>query len=144
MHSIQLLEVRFTSESLARLLGIGSGQLLICKHLTKNFMELLGPVAAQKKLDAIQSKNFQCIIPSSEERGRRKARREKEEGEVLLCPLEQFPPVLGEPLFLYIWIMVCFILFLSLLSLSEPSHLTVRPVQSLPLSSSSPVSRHST
>lgn len=91
----QLLDVRFTSESLARLLGIHGNQTLICKHLTKNFMELLGPVAAQKKLDAMQTKNFQCIVPTDKgkikSRGKSKRGKHEDEDVNLLCPLERFP-----------------------------------------------------
>ena len=73
--------------------------MLICKHLTKSFMELLGPVATQRKIDAMQAKNFQCILPTADRgkgKGRVKPRRLKEEEEeVLLCSLTEYPP-LGE------------------------------------------------
>ena len=46
------------------MLGIGPSKALICKHLAKKFMELIGPVAAQKKLDAMQAKGFQVRAPS--------------------------------------------------------------------------------
>lgn len=58
-------------------------------------MELLGPIAAQQKLDAMQGKNFQCIIPTDKGKvkGRGKSKRGKHEDEDvnLLCPLEVFP-----------------------------------------------------
>jgi hypothetical protein len=125
--ALMLLEPRFTSESLARLLGIHSSQILICKHLTKSFMELLGPVATQRKVDAMQAKNFQCVLPSTAERGKgrsraRPRRGREEEEEALLCPFSEFP-----------------------VTTTEPAQVPGRPFSSGPLSSSSPViSRHST
>jgi hypothetical protein len=99
--ALMLLEVRFTSESLAHLLGIHGNQMLICKHLAKNFMALLGPVAAQKKLDAMQGKNFQYIIPTDKGKvkGRGKSKRGKHEDEDdnLLCPLDEYPAVGESP-----------------------------------------------
>ena len=69
--------------------------MLIRKHLAKNFMEVLGPVAAQQKLDAMQEKNFQCIDPTekpkSKGRGKSSRRGKHEDEEDLLCPLSEFP-----------------------------------------------------
>ena len=94
----QLLEVRFTNESLARLLGIHESKMLIRKHLAKKFTEMLGPVAAQKKIDAMQNKSFQPIDPCDRAksgirvRGKsfRRSRHESSEEE-LLCSLNEFP-----------------------------------------------------
>ena len=92
--------MRFNSESLARLLGIHGSQVLICKHLTKNFMELLGPVAAQLKMDAMQSKNFQCIMPTDKGKvkghGKKNRRGKSDDNETLLCSLAVYPAT-GEP-----------------------------------------------
>ena len=64
-------------------------------------MDLLGPVATQKKIDAMQTKNFQCIVPTAEQgkgKGRGKFRHPKaEEENMLLCSLTEFPPVGESP-----------------------------------------------
>ena len=97
----QLLDVHFTSESLAIALGITQSMGLIRGHLSRKFMELIGPVAAQKKYDAMQSKNFIALDPSETGRvGHRqrsrstgsKRGRNQETQENLLCPLDEFPP----------------------------------------------------
>lgn len=89
--------MRFTSESLARLLGIQESKTLIRKHLAKKFMEVLGPVAAQRKLDAMQAKSFQPIDPTDKGKaglgGKARARKSRHYNsqEDLLCPLSEFP-----------------------------------------------------
>lgn len=101
LFSLQLLDVQFTSESLARVLGIAPTKTLLRKHLTKKFMEVIGPVGAQKKLDAIQSKVFQPLDPTekakshrprSRSTGNKRGKHHKQGEEELLCPLEEFPP----------------------------------------------------
>ena len=97
----QLLDVHFTSESLAIALGITQSMGLIRSHLSRKFMELIGPVAAQKKYDAMQSKNFVALDPSetgkvghrqrSRSTGSRRGRNQEAQ-ENLLCPLDEFPP----------------------------------------------------
>lgn len=58
-------------------------------------MELLGPVAAQRKLDAMQTKNFQCIVPTDKGKGKGRGKprqgKHKDDDVNLLCPLERFP-----------------------------------------------------
>lgn len=46
------------------MLGISSTKTVLCKHLSRKFMELIGPVAAQEKVDAMQSKNFVFLDPT--------------------------------------------------------------------------------
>lgn len=100
---LQLLDVQFSSESLARALGISQSKMLIRKHLSKKFMELIGPVAAQNKLDAMQSKTFLPLDPTQMPSGfpRHRSRsvgnrrsRDKAASEQLL-PISQFPAVVG-------------------------------------------------
>jgi len=97
--AVMLLDVQFTSESLAKALGIGQSKTLIRKHLSKKFVELIGPIAAQKKMDAMQTKGFQPLDPTEQPKGWGRSRsrsvgskrgKQKEEEE-LLCPLEEFP-----------------------------------------------------
>lgn len=95
---MQLLDVNFSSESLARALGINQTKTIIRKHLSKKFMELIGPVAAQNKVDALQSKTFVPLdpteVPSGFSRSRSRSvghrRRDKESSQQLL-PMDQFP-----------------------------------------------------
>ena len=63
-------------------------------------MELIGPIAAQKKYDAIQSKNFLALDPSVQGKAGHRARsrsmgsrrgRNQETKEVLLCPFDEHP-----------------------------------------------------
>ena len=56
--------MNFTSESLARVLGISQTKTILHKHLSRKFMELIGPVASQNKVDAMQSKSFVCLDPT--------------------------------------------------------------------------------
>ena len=98
--NMQLLDVHFTSESLAGALGISNSMGLIRTHLSRKFMELIGPIAAQKKYDAMQSKNFVALDPSDTGRAGHRMRsrsmgsrrgRHQDVPEVLLCPLGEFP-----------------------------------------------------
>ena len=98
--NMQLLDVHFTSESLAGALGISNSMGLIRTHLSRKFMELIGPIAAQKKYDAMQSKNFVALDPSDTGRAGHRMRsrsmgsrrgRHQDVQEVLLCPLGEFP-----------------------------------------------------
>lgn len=59
----QVLEVTFTEESLARLLGIPPGKVFLRKHLLRRFLDIVGPVVAQSKIDAQQVKNFTALDP---------------------------------------------------------------------------------
>lgn len=73
---------------------------LVRNHLSRKFLELIGPIAAQKKYDAMQSKNFVALDPSdvgktghrprSRSMGSRRGRTQDAQ-EVLLCPLDEFP-----------------------------------------------------
>lgn len=99
----QLLDVQFTSESLARALGISQSKTLIRKHLSKKFMELIGPVAAQDKVDAMQSKTFVPLDPTeapsgfSRHRSRSVGHRKSQDKAAVeqLLPISQFPAVIG-------------------------------------------------
>ena len=80
-------------------MGIGQSKTLIRKHLSKKFVELIGPIAAQKKMDAMQTKGFQPLDPTEQPKGWGRSRsrsvgskrgKQKEEEE-LLCPVEEFP-----------------------------------------------------
>ena len=62
-HPVQVLEVTFTEESLARLLGIPPGKVFLRKHLLRRFLDIVGPVVAQSKIDAQQVKNFTALDP---------------------------------------------------------------------------------
>lgn len=92
------MDVQFSSESLARALGINQSKTIIRKHLSKKFMELIGPVAAQNKVDAMQNKSFVPLDPAEAPSGfsRRRSKsvgrkgRDKEESKQLL-PIDQFP-----------------------------------------------------
>ncbi len=99
----QLLDVQFTSDSLARALGISHSKSLLRKHLSRKFMELIGPTAAQRKVDAMQSKGFAALDPTEQPKGGRVrsrslgSRRGRGHGvETLLCPLNEFPASAGE------------------------------------------------
>ena len=95
--------MEFTSESLSKALGISPSKALIRKHLSRKFMEVIGPVAAQNKVDAMQGKGFQPLDPTdkgssggghrtrSRSTGSRR-RRSKTADEDLLCCLNEFPP----------------------------------------------------
>lgn len=99
--AVMLLDVQFTSESLAYALGIGPSKALICKHLAKKFTELIGPIAAQRKMDAMQTKGFQSLDPTEPPRHRGRSRsftskkgKQQQAGEEdLLCPLQDFPVI---------------------------------------------------
>ena len=63
-------------------------------------MELIGPIAAQKKYDAMQSKNFIALDPTDTGKVGHRARsrsmgsrrgRNQETKEILLCPLDEHP-----------------------------------------------------
>ena len=58
-----MLDVRFTEATLAKLLGIPQQQTIIRRHLHVKFMELVGPVTAQKKSDAFTSRAHSPIDP---------------------------------------------------------------------------------
>ena len=95
---LQLLDVQFTSDSLARALGINQSKTIIRKHLSKKFMELIGPVSAQNKVDAMQSKTFVPLDPTevasgfSRQRSRSVGNRKSQhKNPQELLPLEQFP-----------------------------------------------------
>ena len=98
--SSQLLDVQFTSESLARTLGINQSKALLWRHLSRKFTEATGPVAAQKKLDAMQVKTFQALDPTekpkirsrsrSTGRGSRRGKHHHTEEEPI-CPLGEYP-----------------------------------------------------
>ena len=101
----QLLDVHFTTESLASALGIPHAMGLVRNHLSRKFFELVGPIAAQKKYDAMQSKTFVALDPSDSGRAGHRARsrsmgsrrgRTQDTQEVLLCPLDEFPAAKGE------------------------------------------------
>ncbi len=85
-------------------MGIGHSQSLIRKHLSRKFIELIGPAAAQRKVDAMQSKGFAALDPTEQLRGGARvrsrslgSRRGRGHGvETLLCPLEDFPVAVGE------------------------------------------------
>lgn len=88
--------MQFSSESLARALGISQSKTLIRKHLAKKFMELIGPVAAQNKVDAMQSKTYVPLdpteAPSSFSRHRsRSVRSRQDKASEELLPISQFP-----------------------------------------------------
>ena len=92
--------MQFSSESLARALGISQSKTLIRKHLSKKFMELIGPVAAQNKVDAMQVKSFVPLDPTevpagfSRQRSRsvsnKRSKTDKELAKPLL-PIDEFP-----------------------------------------------------
>lgn len=100
LSTTQLLDVHFTSESLAAALGISQSMGLIRNHLSRKFTELIGPIAAQKKYDAMLSKNFVALDPNdvgkvghrvrSRSMGSRRGRNQEAQ-ENLLCPLDKFP-----------------------------------------------------
>ena len=99
---MQLLDVQFSSESLARALGINQSKTLIRKHLSKKFMELIGPVAAQNKVDAMQGKTYIPLDPTeapnafSRHRSRSVGNRKgHDKAETELLPISKFPPVTG-------------------------------------------------
>ena len=62
-------------------------------------MEVLGPIAAQKKVDAMQVKSFVALDPTeqpkfghrSRSRSTGSRRRQSQREEELLCPLSEFP-----------------------------------------------------
>ena len=63
-------------------------------------MELIGPIAAQKKYDAMQSKNFVALDPSEQGKTGHRTRsrsmgsrrgRNQEAKEILLCPCDEQP-----------------------------------------------------
>lgn len=95
--------MQFSSESLAKALGINPSKTLIRKHLSKKFMELIGPVAAQNKVDAMQSKNFVPLDPAeapsgfSRHRSRSVGNRRSQDkaDSAQLLPISQFPAVFG-------------------------------------------------
>ena len=95
------MDVNFSSESLARALGISQTKAIIRKHLSKKFMELIGPVAAQNKVDALQNKTFVPLdpteVPSGFSRNRSRSvghRKSKDkESTQQLLPMDQFPVV---------------------------------------------------
>lgn len=58
-----MLDVSFNDESLAQLLGIPSNKTLLRQHLMLSFMDVIGPVCAQGKLDARKSKHFHHLEP---------------------------------------------------------------------------------
>ena len=58
-----MLEVTFNDDSLAQLLGIPANKTLLRQHVMLSFMDVIGPVCAQGKLDARKSKNFQHLDP---------------------------------------------------------------------------------
>lgn len=60
---LKLLDDQFTASSLAQALGITQTQSLLWNHVYKKFMELVGPVAAQRKLDAMKNKSFVHLDP---------------------------------------------------------------------------------
>ena len=94
------MDVQFTSESLARALKISNTKTLIRTHLSRKFMELIGPIAAQKKVDAMQVKGFQPHDPTeppkrpyrtrSRSVGTRRGKSLPSQEE-LLCPFDEFP-----------------------------------------------------
>lgn len=97
--AVMLLDVQFTSNSLACALGISQSKTVIRKHLSKKFVELIGPVAAQDKVDAMQSKTFIPLDPTEapsnffRHRSRsvgNRSRQEKAASQPLL-PITQFP-----------------------------------------------------
>lgn len=97
------MDVQFTSDSLARALGISQSKSIIRTHLSKKFMELIGPVAAQTKVDAMQSKTFVPLDPTeapssfsrhrSRSVGHRKGQ-DKAASEQLL-PIAEYPATTG-------------------------------------------------
>lgn len=48
---------------MARLLGIPPGKVFLRKHLLRRFLDIVGPVVAQSKIDAQQAKNFTALDP---------------------------------------------------------------------------------
>ena len=60
---LKLLDDQFSATSLAQALGISQTQSLLWSHVYKKFMELVGPVAAQRKLDAMRSKSYVHLDP---------------------------------------------------------------------------------
>lgn len=91
--------MQFTSESLAKALGIGPAKTILRKHLSRKFMELIGPVAAQMKVDAMQNKTFVPLDPTEQASGHGRGRsrsvsnkRGPRKGSVeeLLLPLEAY------------------------------------------------------
>lgn len=51
-----MLEVRFTEVTLMHLLGVGPHKSILRRHVTTKFQELIGPLTAQRKLDAFANK----------------------------------------------------------------------------------------
>ncbi len=92
-----MLDVQFTTDSLARVLGVTPAKTLIRTHLSRKFMELIGPIASQDKLDAMQSKSFVPLDPTEVAKGRKRSRSlgsrrgRQPVPEVMLCPFDKFP-----------------------------------------------------
>eukprot|EP00731_Ephydatia_muelleri_P037908 Em0597g3a len=93
--AVMLLDDQFTAASVAQALGISQTQSLLWSHVYKKFMELVGPVAAQRKLDAMRSKSFVHLDPVQKAKKRRysmlRNSKAKSVDEDLLCPLDKFP-----------------------------------------------------
>lgn len=76
---------------------MNSTKTLIRTHLSRKFMELIGPIAAQDKVDAMQSKAFVPLDPTEVPKGRPRSRSmgsrrgRNPTPEVLLCPFKEFP-----------------------------------------------------
>lgn len=95
--AVILLDVHFTAESLARVLGVSHLESIIWKHLQRKFLEVIGPVAAQKKQNAMKVKSFVFLDPMERVKSHRirsksvgKRSREKQVEEYL-CPIDEFP-----------------------------------------------------
>lgn len=90
--ALMVLEVTFTEESLARLLGIPPGKVFLRKHLLRRFLDIVGPVVAQSKIDAQQAKNFTALDPIGKPKTDRKKPRHKKElssgSDTPLCPFD--------------------------------------------------------
>lgn len=90
--AIMVLDVSFNDESLAQLLGIPSNKTLLRQHLMLSFMDVIGPVCAQGKLDARKSKHFHHLEPIWRPKLPGKKSRKKEpitsfSADTPLCPL---------------------------------------------------------
>lgn len=58
-----MLEVRFTEVTLMHLLGVGPQKSILRRHVTTKFQDLIGPITAQRKLDAFASKASPPLDP---------------------------------------------------------------------------------
>lgn len=58
-----MLEVRFTEVTLMHLLGVGTQKSILRRHVSTKFQDLIGPLTAQRKLDAFASTAIAPLYP---------------------------------------------------------------------------------